>query len=173
MRDGALQRAKAEIDQVWPDSIDCADLQRSYAAAETQEINALATQLDSVKDASCTAYNQLLAKYRASDPPRITQEAARRVPCKAAPKCDADALEAQGRALFNKNKFEEALDAYDAAYNCRPAMTLLQAAFVVACNMRVKAEARSYWRQLSPALRAQSLGVCVSNGITAAMLHDP
>jgi len=171
LRDGVLTQAKLEIDQVCPSSLDCADLQRAYAAAETLQIDARARQLEGAKDASCTAYNQLLAKSRASDPPSIAQEAARRVPCKPAPKCDADALEAQGCALFNKNKLEDALDAYDAAYKCRPAMTLLQAAFVVACNMRVKAEARSYWKQLSAEMRAQSLGVCVSNGITAAMLN--
>jgi tetratricopeptide (TPR) repeat protein len=173
LRDRALKRAKAEIDQVWPGSVDCADLQRAYAAAETQQIDALASQLNSVKDASCAAYNQLLARYRASDPPRVTQEAARRVPCKAPPKCDADALEAQARALFNKNKYEDALDAYDQAYACRPDPALLRDAFVVACNMRHKFEARSYWRQLSPAARAQSLTVCVSHGITQAMLNAP
>jgi tRNA A-37 threonylcarbamoyl transferase component Bud32 len=173
LRDRALKRAKAEIDQVWPGSVDCADLQHAYAAAEAQQIDALATELDSVKDASCAAYNQLLAKYRASDPPHVAQEAARRVPCNALPRCDADALEAQARALFNKNKYEDALDAYDQAYACRPDPALLRDAFVVACNMRHKFEARSYWRQLSRALQIESLGVCVRNGITEAMLNAP
>jgi tetratricopeptide (TPR) repeat protein len=172
LRDGALKPAKAAIDQVWPSSVDCADLQRAYAAAEAQEIDAVATQLDSVKDASCTAYNQLVVKYRASDPPRVIQEATHRVSCKT-PRCDADALAAQGSALFNKSKYEEALDAYDAAYACRPDPALLRNAFIVACNMRSKPEARSYWQQLSAAARAQSLGVCVSNGITAAALNLP
>lgn len=75
--------------------------------------------------------------YEASSNQNSAQEAARRVPCKALPKCDADALEVQACELFNKNKYEDALDAYDAAYKCRPAMKLLQAAFVVACNMRL------------------------------------
>jgi serine/threonine-protein kinase len=173
LRDGALKRAKAEIDQVCPRSVDCADLQRAYAAAEAQAIDALATQLGSAKDASCSAYNQLVAKYRASDPPRVVQEATRRVPCKTPPRCDADALGAQGRALFNKNKYEDALDAYDKAYACRPDPALLQGAFVVACNMRNKPEARSYWVQLSAAARAQALGVRVSNGITEKALNLP
>jgi tRNA A-37 threonylcarbamoyl transferase component Bud32 len=173
LRDRALKRAKAEIDQVWPGAVDCADLQRAYAAAEAQQIDALASQLDSAKDASCTAYNQLLAKYRISDPPRVAQEAARRIPCKATPKCDAGALAEQARARFNKSKYEEALDAYDQAYACRPDPALLRDAFVVACNMRHKFEARSYWRQLSRALQIESLGVCVRNGITEAMLKAP
>jgi len=81
--DGELTRAKSEVDQVWPDSVDSAELQSAYAAAEAQEIDALATQLDSVKDASCAAYNQMLGEYSASDPPRVVQEAIRRVSCKA------------------------------------------------------------------------------------------
>jgi hypothetical protein len=81
MDDGTLKRARAEIDQVWPDSIDTADLRRAYDAAEAQEIDALSTQLDSVKDATCAAYNQLLAEYTASDPPQVTAEATRRVSC--------------------------------------------------------------------------------------------
>jgi hypothetical protein len=81
LRGGALRQAKAEVDQVWPGSVDYADLKRAYAAAEAQAIDALATQLGSVKDASCAAYNQVLARYRAPDPPRVVQEAVRRVPC--------------------------------------------------------------------------------------------
>jgi serine/threonine-protein kinase len=81
MDDGALKRAGAELEQVWPSSVDTADLRRAYDAAEAQEIDALATQLDSVKDATCEAYNQLLAEYSASDPPRVTAEATGRVSC--------------------------------------------------------------------------------------------
>jgi serine/threonine-protein kinase len=81
LRGGTLRQAKAEVDQVWPGSVDHADLKRAYAAAEAQAIDALATELGSVKDASCAAYHQVLAKYRAPDPPRVVQEAVRRVPC--------------------------------------------------------------------------------------------
>ncbi len=84
LSDGALKQAKAEIDQVWSESVDDPELQRAYAAAEAQEIDALATQLDSVKDASCAAYKQLLAEYSTSDPPRVVEEATRRVSCAAA-----------------------------------------------------------------------------------------
>jgi serine/threonine-protein kinase len=90
LSDGALKQAKAEIDQVWSDAVDNAELQRAYTAAEDQEIDALATQLDSMKDASCAAYNQLLVEYTASDPPRVIEESTRRVPCKVLPKCDAN-----------------------------------------------------------------------------------
>jgi tRNA A-37 threonylcarbamoyl transferase component Bud32 len=172
LRDRALKRAKAEIDQVWPGSVDCADLKRAYDTAEAQEIDALAMQLKSVKDASCEAYDQLLAKHRVSGPPRIALEAARRVECKAPPRCNADALEAKARALFNQDKYPEALKSYDAAYACKPAQKLLQSALIVACNMRDKVVARSYWKQLSSDLRSQSLATCVNNGITAAALNS-
>jgi hypothetical protein len=59
---------------------------RAYADAESQEIDALATQLDSMKDASCAAYDQLVTEYSASDPPRVVEEATHRVPCNAPPK---------------------------------------------------------------------------------------
>lgn len=81
MDDGELKRARAESDQVWQHSVDAADLQRAYDAAEAQEIDALATQLDSVKDASCAAYDQMLAEYSASEPRRVIEEAIRRVSC--------------------------------------------------------------------------------------------
>jgi hypothetical protein len=71
--------------------------------------------------------------------------------------------------MFNKSQYDGALEAYDAAYKCRPAATLLRNAFIVACNMRDKVEAWSYWKQLSPAPQTQSLGACVSHGITAVL----
>ncbi len=171
LRDGALKRARAELDRVWPDSVDLPDLQRAYAVAEAQATDALAAQLDSAKDASCAAYHQVLTRSRAVDPPGVAQEAARRSPCK--PKCDADALEARARALFNQSRYDDALDAYDKAYACRPAMALLRNAFIVACNMGDQVEARSYWKQLPPALRTPAIGTCLSHGITEAMLHGP
>jgi hypothetical protein len=125
LRDGALKRAKAEIDQVWSGSAGYASVKRAYDTVEAQEIGALATQLKGVKDATCEAYNRLLATHRALDPPRIAVEAAGRVECKASPKCNADALEARARALFNQNRYTFALEAYDAAYACKPAQKLL------------------------------------------------
>lgn len=52
-------------------------------------------------------------------------------------------------------------------------MTLLPDAFIVAGDMGDKVEARSYWKQLSPALRAPATGAYLSHGITEAMLHAP
>lgn len=71
----------ARTRSVWPESVAYTDLRHKCDVAEVQEINALATQLESVKDASCEAYNQLLAKARAMNPPSVLNEAARRSSC--------------------------------------------------------------------------------------------
>jgi type IV secretory pathway VirB10-like protein len=81
LHDNDLKRAKTELDQVWPQSVACAELKRKYDLAEAKEIDALATELESVKDATCVAYNQLRAKAWAVNPPRVISEASRRVPC--------------------------------------------------------------------------------------------
>ena len=81
MHDNRLRRAKTELNLIWTGSVDFPDLKRTYERAEAQEIDVLATQLDSVLDASCDAYHQLLSQQSALDPPRVVAEAVRRVPC--------------------------------------------------------------------------------------------
>lgn len=173
LRDNNLKRAKTELDQVWPDSVDYANLKRSYDTAENQAIESLAKQLESLKDATCEAYNQLLTKERPTKPARVTAEAARRIPCALSTKCDADALTNQGRDQFVASRFAEALASYEAAYACRPAPDLLLKSFVVACNLRKAAKARLYWKQLSVESRTPALATCERNEITEAMLNAP
>jgi tetratricopeptide (TPR) repeat protein len=173
LRGGALKQAKAEVDQVCPGSVDCADLKRAYDAAEARAIDALATQLDGVKDASCAAYNQVLVRYRASGPTRAAQEALRRVPCVTQPACDSDALVARGGQQFAAGQLAESLASYEAAFACKHEPATLQKAFVVACNLRDLAKAKSYWKRLTPQLRSSALGVCVRNGLDEATLRAP
>ncbi len=173
LRGKHLKQARAELDQVWAESIDYSSLKRAYDSAESQEIDTLATQLDSVKDASCAAYNQMLATERSTNPPRVIAEASRRVRCVARPACDADALVARGGPQFAAGQLAEALASYEAAYACRREPSILQKAFVVVCNLRDLARAKSYWKWLSPQLRSAALGVCVRNGIDEAMLSTP
>jgi cell division septum initiation protein DivIVA len=97
LRDKNLKQAKAELDQVWPAAGEYAKLKHTYEIAEAQAIGDLAAQLERVKSASCEAYNQLLTKERLTNPPRVTAEAARRIPCAAPPKCNAEALSARAR----------------------------------------------------------------------------
>ena len=168
-----LKQARAELDQVWTESIDYASLKRSYDGAESHEIDALATLLDSVKDPSCAAYNERLATERATNPPHVIAAAARRVRCVARPTCDASALVTRGGQQFAAGQLAESLTSYEAAYACRHEPAQLQKAFVVACNLRDLAKARSYWKRLTPQLRSSALGVCVRNGIDEATLSKP
>ena len=49
-----------------------------------------------------------------------------------------------------------------------------RSAFIVVCNMGDKVdkvEARSSWKQLSPAMRAPSINACWTHGITESMLN--
>jgi hypothetical protein len=173
LRGKHLKQARSELDQVWAESIDYTDLKRAYDSAESREIDALATQLDSVKDASCAAYNQLLATERVTNPSHVIAAAARRVPCVARPTCDANPLVARGGQQFAAGQLAESLASYEAAYACRPEPAQLQKAFVVACNLRDLAKAKSYWKRLTPQLRSSALGVCVRNGIDEARLNAP
>jgi len=173
LHDNSLKRAKAELDQVWADSVDYPNLKRSYDIAENQAIDSLAKQLESLKDATCEAYNQFLTKERPTKPARVTAEAARRIPCGPSAQCDADALTKQGRDQFVASRFAEALASYEAAYACRPAPDLLLKSFVVACNLRKAAKARLYWKRLSVEIRTPALATCERNEITEAMLNAP
>ena len=171
---GDLKRAWAEFAQIWPDAADAPGLKRRYFAEEAKQIDALATLLEGAVDASCQGYQQLLAKHRASDSPRVVQEAARRTPCTVArPTCDADGLIARGGQQFGAGQYAQALATYEAAYACRPASLLLQKQLVVACNLHDLARARALWRRLSATFRVPALPVCVRNDISEATLNAP
>ncbi len=172
LRDEHLNQAKAELDQVWTASVDYASVKRAYDTAEAHEIDSLATQLDSVKDASCEAYRQLLAGRRADDPPRVLAEASRRSPCIPRPKCNADTLADTGRRQFEATHFAESLASYEAAYICRPDQLLLRGALVLACKLHNLPKARTYWKQLSQRLRSQVLTSCAGSDVTQVMLNS-
>jgi hypothetical protein len=50
---------------------------------------------------------------------------------------------------------------------------LILKALVVTCTLRNVAKSKSYWKQLSAALRTQALSTCVRNGLTEEMLNAP
>ena len=107
------------------------------------------------------------------NPPRVIAEATRRAPCAPPPKCNADALSDRGAQQFVANRFAESLAAYEAAYACKPAPMLILKAFVVACNLRNVAKARSYWRRLPLEKRTLALVTCVRNDIPEKLLNAP
>jgi hypothetical protein len=171
--DKNLKQAKAELDQVWTGSVESTRLKHAYDIAETQATDELAAQLERIRSPSCEDYNELLAKERTVNPPHVIAEATRRIPCVAPSRCNADALSEKALARFGTNHLTESLALFEAAYACKPTPALLQKAFVIACNLRDVAKARSYWKRLSPALRTQALSPCVRNAITEATLNAP
>jgi serine/threonine protein kinase len=173
LRDHQLKRAKAELDQVWTESVAYPDLKHTYDLAEAQAISELAAQLGGMKDASCDKYHQILAGAANTTPPRVTKEAARRVPCTPPPKCNVDDLSEKARVQFRDNQYATSLALYEAAYACKPTPPLLQKAFIVACNLRDLPKVKAYWKRLSAELRTQANGTCVRNGITVEMLNEP
>jgi serine/threonine protein kinase len=194
LRDGDLKRARAELDQVWPESVDYPKLQRDYDSAEAQAIAALAAELARAKDAGCQKYNALLAKALTAKPPRVAAEAARQTPCApaAAPtapsqpapspplppppppaKCDVDALADRGQNQYAAGQYAAALASYEAAYACKPSPNWSEKAFVLACNLKNLAKAKLHWKRLPPAMKNRAVMICVRNGITEAKLNTP
>jgi len=171
--DDQLARARAELDQVWPQSVGYAALKQAYDAAETMRIDELAVKLDGLKTPSCEAYDQALAQARAADPPRVAAEAARRSPCRAPARCNADALATRALAQYQVNRLADAFALYKEAFDCRPDPAVLLRALVMACNLRDLARARSCWKPLPAALRTRARTVCEHYDITEAMLSEP
>jgi hypothetical protein len=173
LRDDNVKQAKIELDQIWAGSVEYPRLKHAYDLVEAHAIDELAAQLDHAKSPSCDEYSQLLAKQRSVSPIRVIAEATRRTPCAGPPKCNPDALSQKALEHFSANELTESLSLFDAAYACKPTAALLQKAFVIACNLRDAARARSYWKRLPPPLAAQALPTCVRNDITEATLTAP
>ncbi len=184
LRAGNLQRARAELDQIWPGSVDQPKLARDYELAETQTIAVLAAELQSVKDAGCEEYNALLARERAAKPARVTAEAARRTPCVPASsppapapappaKCDVNALADKGQGQYAAGQLAASLASYEAAYACKASSAWTEKAFIIACNLTNLAKAKLHWKRLPTPMKTRALGICVRNGITEAKLNAP
>jgi hypothetical protein len=172
LRDRNLRRARDELDQVPPTSIEHPGLKREYELAEAQAITELAAALERVKDAACERHDQLLARERATKPMRVTAEAARRAPC-APQRCIGEAYAEIGREQFAAGELVAALASFEAAYACRPEPLWSEKAFVVACNLGDRARARLHWRHLPATMKTRALGICVRNGITEPVLSAP
>ncbi|HSK03310.1 MAG TPA: protein kinase [Kofleriaceae bacterium] len=173
LRRNNLKRAKAELESVWPESVEHPDIKRRYVLAEAQAINDLAAELARVRDADCRKYNALLKREQARKPENVTEEAARRTPCTPPPKCDAAALAREGQAQLDAGERVASFMSHEAAYACSPTPARALKAFTLACNLRNVDRARVYWKQLAPAVRTQALGACARNGITKATLSAP
>jgi serine/threonine-protein kinase len=172
LREQDLKRARSELEQVWPESVEYSSIKRRYESAELQAIADLAARLQHVKDADCEEFNELLAKERASKPARVTVEAARRISCTPMA-CLAEVHADQGREHLVAGRLTESLAFYEAAYACKAMPQWSEKAFVVACNLGNLARAKLHWKRLPSSMQSRALEVCVRNRITRAMLDAP
>jgi len=181
LRDKNLKRARIELDQVWPKSVDYPDLKHKYELAEAQAITDLARLLELVKDADCNEYNGLLVSERARKPALAIAEAARRTPCSPSlqpppsspplPKpCIAEAFAEVAQTQYAKGDLPASLVSYEAAYACRPVPQWAEMALMISCNLRNLAKAKLHWRRLPAKLRPRLIPTCVRNQITENQL---
>jgi hypothetical protein len=173
LRDRNLKRARAELEQVWTESVEYPALKRKLELAEDQAITDLALDLARVKDSGCEEYKSFLTKQRPLHPARVTAEAARRIPCVPAAKCDASALAERGRAQFAAGQLAPSLASYEAAYACKSSPNWSEKAFIIACNLQNLPRSKLHWKRLPLSMKTRALGVCVRNGITEAKLNAP
>jgi serine/threonine protein kinase len=137
LRNHDLRRARAELDQVWTDSLELPKLKTKCAAAETQAITELASQLELALSPTCAAYTALLTKERGTQLPRVTTEAARRVPCTPISRasCDAKALAERGRELHATGNLVAAIRSYEASWYCKTDPQTAKRGFIIACTI--------------------------------------
>jgi hypothetical protein len=174
LRDKSLRRARAEIEQVWPESVEVARLKAKYVATENQVIGELATSLEQAKSPTCAEYEALLAKERATQPTRVITEATRRTTCTPAPqKCDADALVQRAKDEWAKRRYAVSLNTYEEAIQCRPDPVVVRKAFGLACEAHAVAKAKSFWKRLPAVSRAEAKVSCIRDGITEQELSTP
>ncbi|MGN6103548.1 MAG: hypothetical protein ACTHU0_00345 [Kofleriaceae bacterium] len=87
-----------------------------------------------------------------------------------APSCNAPALEARGKELFEAGKYAAAVTAFERAIVCDDDPVTRQRALIAACNAKLLPRARVHYAALSPVRRTQVLPVCVRNGIAESQL---
>jgi tRNA A-37 threonylcarbamoyl transferase component Bud32 len=173
LRDRDLLRASAGLAEVWTESVGYAAIKRAYDAAEAQAIAALVARLEGAKTEDCKGYGALLAKARATKPPRVATEAARRAICQPRTQCNFTALADQGRRQYAAGQLAYALASFEAAFDCFPWNEYAEKAFVISCNLKRLPKARQLWKGMTLASRARAVGVCVRNQITRSMLDAP
>jgi len=178
LREKNLKRARAELDQVWTGSSAYPRVKARYDAAEEAALTDLVASLKRAKKSDCKEYNRVLAQEGAAQPPRVSTEAQRQVPCVAEespPGCDLPALDAKGKEQFLAGQLVAAIATYEAAFACKPDPRFLRRAFVAACNLKVRdlKKVKAIWRRLSPDAQEATVDECTRNGITQAQLDAP
>jgi serine/threonine protein kinase/tetratricopeptide (TPR) repeat protein len=88
-------------------------------------------------------------------------------------KCNADRFRDDGLAFMRAGKHVEALGAFEASLECQQDQFVEKLTFVAACSAKHETKARAHYAKLTPAQRAQSVGVCTRNKISFAKQPAP
>lgn len=91
----------------------------------------------------------------------------------APPPCDADALlkTAEGSVALGLHK--EALGYYEDALRCKADGHTVELAYMEACNAKIPAKAKQYWKKLSAERQNSVVQICTRNQIARDVLDAP
>jgi hypothetical protein len=168
--------AKAAFDAIGEDSVYRKDAKGQWDKLEDQGTAEVAAMLRSARRPDCKAYNDNLRKAKDDFPPTIISKAIKEVGCTPKAenpppeKCDYDELFGKGQEAFSTNSWQAALQAYEAAYRCKPDSQALKLTVAAACRAKNIGKARTYWNKMTQGMRDQVLSICVGAGVTADQL---
>jgi hypothetical protein len=175
LRDGDLEKARQELDQIPPAASGYREVKRGYDAAEAAAIAALVARLERVKGGDCKEYNAIVGQERQRKPPRVAAEATRQVRCTAgqpaAPPCDHEGFADKAREHHAAGRNAAAYVAFEQAYACSKDASFAEKAFISACNIPNLAWAKLQWRRLNATYRQRARMICIRNGIQEDMLN--
>jgi pSer/pThr/pTyr-binding forkhead associated (FHA) protein len=168
--------AKTAFDAIGEDSVYRKDAKGQWDKLEDDGTTTVAAMLRNAKKPDCKAYNDSLRKAKDDFPPTIISKAVKEVGCTPKAenpppeKCNYDELFGKGQEAFSTNSWQAALQAYEAAYRCKPDSQALKLTVAAACRAKNIGKARTYWNKMTQGMRDQVLSICVGAGVTADQL---
>jgi hypothetical protein len=89
-----------------------------------------------------------------------------------APACSSEALVETGTQQEARGEHSSALATLEQAYRCKKESHTLQLTFMAACNAGKPAEARKYWKLMTPDTQTHVLLICLNNHISREVLDQ-
>jgi hypothetical protein len=171
----SLRRARAELEQIWPSSVELPKLKLKYEEAEKLAANELAQRLERAVTPDCAGYNAILAQERGTQVAHVIDLAARRAPCTAIShsQCDAAALAGEAEQLHKAGKLTASITKYDESWYCKHDPKIAKAGFIVACTMPSAQRAKLFWKRLPADVKPSVIKHCASNDIPQQQLDTP
>jgi pSer/pThr/pTyr-binding forkhead associated (FHA) protein len=88
------------------------------------------------------------------------------------PACSSEALVETGTQQEARGEHSSALATLEQAYRCKKESHTLQLTFMAACNAGKPAEARKYWKLMTPDTQTHVLLICLNNHISREVLDQ-